>query len=493
MTPARVVAVILTAVALLAIAGQAIDTWTDPSPRRWDADSYTGTPAGYRALYELMHALDHDVSRWERPPGKLFEGERRVLLLSPDLVGLEIEKRYLEMLGAWVKDGGELVLASPALSMRTALARREDAEDVEADSDENDDKDLESGDSPEAAHPLREILGDEKLREVLGLGDLKVKSRLGEPDREQLPPTPWGGPEFFEGLRIDLLAFYRRPDTEYKTRAEGRLAPFVEDVDTVHLPARARYLEGSKLDDAAGVLYVSAASNRSSDAEEYPVAALFSQGEGEVLVVSEPVLFSNQSLKTGDNAIAAYRLALGSGWCPVYIDEYYHGVVPRGNMFALLGVYPYGVIGLTIAAAMSLFIWRVAIRFGPPTPLAEGERRSIGEYVEAMSNLFERGQKHRFVLETCRAGVLDEIREALLLPHGVSESVILGRLARTDAQRAHALYEALEASKHVLRAGYEPSLAKVHELQEKFEACRLPHRNRPHTAARTSPPSMNAR
>jgi uncharacterized protein DUF4350 len=445
MITARNVTVVIVAAMVVGMIASVVSALLPPSARTYAPHSFSGRGIGYRGVYELLASLDVPVRRHEGAPTELFAGDARVVLLEPDMWGLEVERAYLKQMEAWVTEGGEVVIVTPRLGasemermLRTGRVLEEDEDD-----------------------PLYHAFGKEQLRERLGIGALKI-----EPEYEEWRGmySEWGD-SFVQvaGGRV------RAPDTYYAVEATGELAYLEELIDELALPdSKLAHFVGPALDDADGVLRVTRR-NR----EPRAVAAVFRHEYGKVLLVSEPALFTNLGLGESDNAVAAYHLAVGSGARPVVIDEFYHGAMAQGNQFVLLAYFPYSVIGALIFLAALVWAWAQGVRFGPPADPAPPTRRNILEYVDAMAQLFWRGRKSRFVLQTCREGVLAEIGRELLLPPGTATDVVLARLERVEPGRAARLGAALRAVDTVLLMEGPLSVANVEQLQGELARCRM--------------------
>ena len=469
----------LAALVALNIAWQLYQTWREPSPREFMPTSYSGMAAGYRALYELLDTLGPAPERGITPPSLRVDGNTRLLLLEPQLMALELEKAYLKELEEWLERGGEAVLLTPYLvhpMFRDVRTFREHSDEAGEDKDgeANGEVTLEQRLRRMAHSQALEMIGEPEMPERFGLTELDIAG-------EWAPFTPFD-PEFVpmtSGFHVpDLYELYRPSMGAYDVRFTGAWEHLASDVRELTLTLNnIPHITGEGLGRALGTIEVRP-HGAADDTEWLTVGAKFPKGSGAVTLISDPLMLRNQGLIETDNAVLGYHLAAGPNQRRPLLDEYYKGALEQGNPFVLLALHPYGVMALGAAAASALLAWRLGVSFGPPKPPPPPSRRHIRDYVDAMALLFFRGQKHRFVVETCRAGVLDQLREELHLPHGVSEGSILGRLARRDPKRAEDLHEALEQSRHALgtipgRRGEqnEIPLWKVHELQEKLEAC----------------------
>jgi hypothetical protein len=116
-----------------------------------------------------------------------------------------------------------------------------------------------------------------------------------------------------------------------------------------------------------------------------------SMGAGRIVFVSDPYAFSNETLRTTDNAV--WIAARTSEWAKtILIDEYHHGFGQRRDMMPLIGTFlisPWGFVCMNLALAGIVFMLGTRRRFGRPIEELPVERTSPIEAVEALGGLFE--------------------------------------------------------------------------------------------------------
>ncbi len=448
-----------------------------PPPSSPGYHSYSGRVMGHRAIAELSAALGLPVQRHRAPLLEFFEREPsryRLLMIQPDMRKLSIKDNTLAKLGAWIRRGGECVLVSAAVTPEEAVRRMAyadpyaDPEEIEADLREN------------FSSEEWEVAFGTDLLDVLGLEDLSVAfPEPGEADADRPEDEAWI-------LRRRELN-YERAEVQLAADATGSLQHVATAPLTLGLPAQApRGFRGASAEQARGQLTVTA-----SEAGPVPIALEFGLEKGSITFVSEPALFQNAGISQNDNAIAAFRLAAGSGNRTLVIDEYLHGLFPEGDPRALFSAYPFGVILLFMLGAAGTWAWSQGIRFGPPLADPPPPRRSIIEYVEAMARLFRRSRKRRIVLQTLRDGLLADLRSALHMPHGAPVENIAAKLAYAQPAAAERLTQALNNTDAALQTGGAISEKTLLQLEKELDSCRIPHL--PRMQAKSGPPnSMRA-
>lgn len=450
MIRARWVVVLILGAVLATVAREAYELAVPPSHRTPAPNSFSGRINGHRGLVEVLDSLGLEVSRgfdFFARPGAAWEATgSRVLIIEPSLMLMDREQALVDAGVPWVESGGELLIVSEALDLLDTMRARRDGARGPAERD---------------WRQTEALLGERGLVKSLGFEDLRVAAR---PRRSR--DRAW---HEYDVVRLDRLAF-ARPEVPHALEASGTLSGIVADVETVYLPdGRPRGFTGGDIERADGVIYA-----LHEGGARYPVALSFAVGDGRVTLASEPALFHNLGLKSGDNAVVAARLAAGDGNRGIVYDEYFHGAMPVGRPLVLFGIFPYGVIAGSILLAAAIAAWASGVRFGPPLADPPPSRRSILEYVDAMARLFMRSGRHRFVLHACMTGVLDDIREEFFLPHGTPPERILHALERRDAERAARLRTALDDAKKTLRESGRLSRARLAKLQGTLEACRTP-------------------
>jgi len=176
------------------------------------------------------------------------------------------------------------------------------------------------------------------------------------------------------------------------------------------------------------------------------IAGEFAVGKGSIVVIADPSFLANRYLGEADNAVAAVRIVAPRGE-RVVIDEFFHGLGPRGNSLSLLTRPGYAVLALGLLGAVLLTVWREGTRLGPPIADRPVSRRGIGEYLDAMGHLLSRGQRDRAgIVAEVRDGVLRELNVRVgLPPEHVDLDQLQGKLARRDPIRARHVVDTIRA------------------------------------------------
>lgn len=117
-----------------------------------------------------------------------------------------------------------------------------------------------------------------------------------------------------------------------------------------------------------------------------PCMLSFERGDGELILLAGAELAENRRLSLGDNLRFWLNLAARGR---VYFDEFHHTAESAPTRGLLAAIGPLLLQLLLIGAALA---FAVGTRFGLPRPLAPPRRRSQGEYVDQLSQLYARAR-----------------------------------------------------------------------------------------------------
>jgi hypothetical protein len=346
------------------------------------SDSHGTRRGGYRGLYETLEGLGVTVRRDLAPPRADMNADSTLVMIAPNPQLVDIGPKYVQALLSFVERGGRLVVALPSegsVSMRGFLF---------------------GGKADE--HSSRDIL------ELLEVHQQLQRKVVSEPDATNRSLAVSGA-----GTLAPLSPLVQRIS--------------ITDEELATLAGDAAELDGS-------------ITGRHSDGQEHLLAAAVRRGAGQIIIVSEPRLFSNLHLARNDNAILASHLLTPDGRDVVF-DEFYHGLAVRGNPFYLLTRPGFAAVAIGIVLVTGVSTWRLAVFLGPPLPAREASRRDIAEYLDAMGAFFCRGRGHRkFLVREIRNGVLHQLCDDLNLPPDTTDvDMVAKALGRRNHARAGAL------------------------------------------------------
>ena len=434
MLKTRTVIILVAIVVFISLIGIIVELSGPPPGAESGRSSWGIRPWGHRAVFALMKRLDRPVTRTRLPDARVLADNPVLVLWAPKNWQAASQPRFLRDARRWVEQGGILVI-SPAPWQRPANQLERWAQTQNPDS---------------------------TALVELGLSDVHVKL-VGEIEKETAWRTPLGASSEKEAWAFGLAP----PAAETVTvDAAGSLAP-VAVAQELSVPAKGFYaIEYTGSQEPAGTVHI-----RHSTGERSLVAAEFALGKGRLLVVSDPDLFGNAYLGRADNSVLAAHL-LGRYRRPLVFDEFYHGLNVQGNPFWLLSLPRYGLLALTLLLTSVMWVWRAAVRLGPPLEGDRADRRDLREYIEAMARLFNRPKHRPFVLNHLRDGILwslsKELRTDPCLP---GEKGIAFALERKDPERAQQLRDALDLVAKIPSTRKKMSEKEYLHLSRKLDQC----------------------
>ena len=375
------------------------------------ADSYGTGRDGYRAVFELLSAFQIPVERRIEPPTSELPVSTTLILWMPHADLVANEPAYLERLLPWVERGGRLVVAvqPPSRNWLTNVMQ---------------------ANSPDAK---RDIWTTLMLPGVHSIAISLSETSEDQSRRSAVDPEP-------------------DPDT---ARHEEIRRGLEESMGLHPVQATRGVIECVRPNGAA-----------------WKVAASFERGQGEIVVVGEPMLLMNASLAQGDNSSLAFDL-LVSGARSVVFDEFYHGLSVRGNPLWLLTKSSYAVVTIALVGLLGLQLWRLGVLLGPPLGAPTKTRRTIIEYIDAMARFLSRARgSRRFLLSEVRGGVLHAVGERLGMPPGQHHpDEIAARLSRRSPREADEFRDVMRRLDAGLVSGSATSESEAIRLMQRISRC----------------------
>ena len=111
-------------ITLVSLVGACLAMFEPPGGGGLGTDSYGTRGHGYKALYEMLAALDVPVERANLPPDRLLSRETTFAFLEPSPEIVSTEPAYLHAVSRWVKAGGTVVV-SPSPRQRQFFNRKD--------------------------------------------------------------------------------------------------------------------------------------------------------------------------------------------------------------------------------------------------------------------------------------------------------------------------------------------------------------------------------
>lgn len=201
----------------------------------------------------------------------------------------------------------------------------------------------------------------------------------------------------------------------------------------------------------------------------------YSIGKGRIIMVADPEAFTNRVVHTEPaNALLALGLARAySRNGPVAFAEYYHGLGgERGRHEPGLVPdyleYAFRQLVIVILLALAVAAWR----FGRPIPMPAGSRRSIGEYIRSVGNLYRRAGAHEAALEGLYRNLLRVMRDYCGFEYDVAPGVLAKECARRRGSDAAELERLMERCSSAISGRQELSEKALFSLARQIDRCR---------------------
>jgi hypothetical protein len=138
-----------------------------------------------------------------------------------------------------------------------------------------------------------------------------------------------------------------------------------------------------------------------------PAVAFRPLGRGEVWLLAEPEIFSNNRLGKADHL--ALLAALAAAGRPVVFDEHVHHLSDNAGLFDLLRAWGLGPALLLGALALGAAFWRAAVTVGPAQDPWRDPRSESVELVDSMAALYKRALSPVEALQLYRTRLVHEI------------------------------------------------------------------------------------
>jgi hypothetical protein len=456
MLTTRNVLTVVILVLLISLLSACISLLGSPTSGVTGRDSYGTHLYGFRGLFETLDALGVPVERELVPPDGLLNRDITLAIFEPDPVIVTTEPGYLHAVAKWVENGGSVVVAPPVSKpghMTWPLQEWPPRNPL-------DELSLTQLDC-ERFEPRAEQEEDEATAESSGEKTQKTPQKKTKKTHKKARSSTDEALDFAIGQAADMgvSIVHATVDGEFAVRFPRGLQ--------LAVPAKAPRVI-TELDAIPGS-HVRAVLE--PDGLPQILAAIYPRGRGTIAVLSDARLAQNTLLGRDDNAVLVAHLLADPGR-PVVFDEFYHGRTVRSNPLWLATRFPYNALALSVLGTTLLVGWRAARVLGPPLPRRVRSRRTLAEYLDAMSRLLSRSQRPvPYLLGELRQGLLWRIRRELGLPPGREDvNKLLPVLARRDPLLADNLRQALEAIDQLLQSP-SPRSADVTATLAKVSRC----------------------
>lgn len=381
------------------------------SPNR---STYHAGATGTRALYDFLSESGNRVMRWREVPEKLLSDEQhnvQTFVVIGD-TPLSFDEDQAKSLLLWVEGGGRLVLVD----------RRPDLRLLPASGDWNIVTEF-GGFASLTADPAKPEEMTENVKPVYPVQPTPLTK-----DIDSVMPS-----RFAANISFSRTA-RKKPDGAEETELNQEAS---EDPEEKYASdPEGTESDGSTPVSPAPVVHLGVASN--ALLLDYP------HGEGRIVVLSDPYIFSNGGISLADNLQLAINIlgrnVLTGADGLVAFDEYHQG---RGITSNALISYFSGTPVLPILGQVVLLILLVLFtqsrRFARPLPLAQIDRRSSLEFVASMAELQQRSQAFDLALENIYSRTRRVLARYAGMDYNSPRTEIASRVAARSSLEARSL------------------------------------------------------
>lgn len=181
-------------------------------------------------------------------------------------------------------------------------------------------------------------------------------------------------------------------------------------------------------------------------------------GEGDVIFISQPEIFSNERIRDADHLALLQQLTADR---TVFFDETVHGIRSDAGMLELMKRWGLGPALVLLVLAVGLSFWRRGKRVGPPEGEFIERRSEAVDLVDSMAQLYDRTLTRREAIDAYRE-MLDRTVASRLFLRGPS-------LEAKVAQLLGAPLPAMPARKDLSNEEFQQRLAHIREAFRRLE------------------------
>lgn len=348
--------------------------------------THSSAPGGALALLQWTQTLGFDAQRLQYTDFALDDATDALFMLN---LSEPVNRTHSEIVLHWVENGGVLVLVEDRTQIFQGNTLLRDL-DVQIQFSEETDGDI------ERAPVIHPVLNAPPVAEVLVRTDQVLTTERN--DVAHLIGLP-----------------YAVPSADVPSTGSG--------TDSVDVPSA-----GSGTDSK----------------ETQAIISGIKHGQGYIYISSASFPFTNDGLRDADNsALLLNILRRVPEGGHILFDEIHHGFFTPPSLRSIMLKNPWGQAIIYALSVLAFYLILTGRRFGKPVPYREEiAMRSSAEYVESMSELFQRGGKAPFILQHYYTA----FKRRLAKPYGINpnqdDDAFVAELARScevDAARLKAL------------------------------------------------------
>ena len=358
-----------------------------------DRSSYHRGPTGTKALYDLLSEGGYSVMRWRENPERLLSQDAVKTFLIVGDTREPIDGEEATNILHWVKRGGRLVLVD----------RRPDVELVPASGNWSITTQLMNFPNSEV-NPADASLMTENVKSAL-----PSQATLFTQTVQEVKPS-----RFAAAVRFS----FERPKV-----------PDAKDFDPTILDEPP---PPEPIPETAGIEPRSPAPVVHLEAENGALLIDYPHGNGRIIVLSDPYIFSNGGIGLANNVQLALNMVTSGGGL-IAFDEYHQGhAATRNALVSYFSGTPILAMIAQLVFLIALIVWTRGRRFARPLPLPQVDRRSSLEFVASMAEVQQRARALDLALEN----IYSRLRRVLARYAGLEYNSPRKEIAARVAMRA---------------------------------------------------------
>jgi len=152
--------------------------------------------------------------------------------------------------------------------------------------------------------------------------------------------------------------------------------------------------------------------------------AVVKQGEGEVIILTEPGLITNGQIQKEDNLVLFLNLVRSHQKAVIWFNELVHGYTWAASAREVL-TWPIRLVMVQLALGILLLFHYWGKRFGRPLPLPREKDQITGDYVSSMANIYRQGRARQITLENLYLGFRRDLTRYLGVPANLENEALV--------------------------------------------------------------------
>jgi len=375
--------------------------------------TYHSGATGTRALYDFLSESGYPVMRWREVPSQLLADTRQrvqTFVIVGD-TALSIDEDEAKSLLLWVQRGGRLVLVDrkpedqilPASGGWVLATEFGEFPSLTVNPGN-------VGEMTESVKPIRPF-----------------QPTLLTQNVESVMPSKFAATISFRGIKSNsgpdqsAQAAQSLQDGEF----ENEPSPAPEPVGPPSAPDKSTPVSPAPV--------VHLGNSRGAILVDYPY------GNGRIVILSDPYVFSNGGLSLRDNLQLAINLLTTTEGL-IAFDEYHQGRGTTRN--ALIGYFsgtPILPILGQLVALILVILWTSSRRFARPLPLKQIDRRSSLEFVASMAELQQRARAYDLAIENVYSRTRRVLARYAGMEYNSPRAAIAARVAARSSLESRSL------------------------------------------------------